>query len=308
MQSPMPSEESPVEELVHLYVDGAFSRRELMERVSKYAGGLATAAAALTSLGIGTAEAQTAPSSGPQVPEGAPGILTKSVSFTGEGGTLLAYLAIPDPLPAEQLPAVIVIHENRGLVDHIKDVTRRVAAAGFVGLGIDLLSRQGGTDQFPDAVQQQQAYGRTTLDGRRSDMVSSLDYLKHLSFVRYDKIGAVGFCAGGGNVWDLALILPELAAAVAFYGTPTPPLEFIDLIKAPVLANYAELDRTLSLRMPDVMTAMLTRQKTFAFRLYQGVGHAFHNDTGPAYNAFAAADAWAQTLAWFNKFLRTAAV
>lgn len=301
----MPTEENPVEELVHLYVDGAFSRRELMERASKYAGGLATAAAALVSLGVGTAEAQTP--RGPQIPEGTPGILTRSVSYNGEGVNLLGYLAVPDPLPPGQLPAVIVIHENRGLVDHIKDVTRRVAAGGFVGLGIDLLSRQGGTDQFPDAVSQQQAYSRTTLDGRRSDMVASLDYLKHLSYVRYDKIGAVGFCAGGGNVWDLTLILPELAAAVAFYGTPTPPLDLIDLIQTPVLANYAELDRNLSLRMPDVMTAMVTKQKTFAFRLYQGVGHAFHNDTGPAYNAAAATDAWAQTLAWMNKFLRPAA-
>jgi carboxymethylenebutenolidase len=125
--------------------------------------------------------------------------------------------------------------------------------------------------------------------------------------VRFDKIGAVGFCAGGGNVWDLTLILPELAAAVAFYGTPPPPLEYIDLIQTPVLANYAELDRTLSLQMPAVITAMLTKQKTFAFRLYQGVGHAFNNDTGPAYNAAAATDAWTQTLAWFNKFLRPTA-
>jgi carboxymethylenebutenolidase len=300
----MQSNDNPIEELVHLYVDGAFSRRELVERVSKYAGGVAAAVAALTSLGVGTAEAQTPSAAGPQVPEGAPGIITNNVSFAGEGVTLFGYLAYPDPLPPAQSPAVIVIHENRGLVDHIKDVTRRVAVAGFVGLGIDLLSRQGGTDQFTDAVQQQQAYARTTLDERRSDMVAALDYLKHLSYVRFDRIGAVGFCAGGGNAWDLALILPELAAAVTFYGAPPPPLEFIDLIQAPVLANYAELDRNLSLRMPDVITAMLTKQKTFAFRLYQGVGHAFHNDTGPAYNAAAAADAWAQTISWFNKFLR----
>jgi carboxymethylenebutenolidase len=299
----MQHEENAIEELVHLYVDGAFSRRELMERVSKYAGGVAAAAAALTSLGVGTANAQTPTPTGPQVPEGAPGILTRSVAYAGLGTSLFGYLAYPDPLPPAQLPAVIVIHENRGLVDHIKDVTRRVAVAGFVGLGIDLLSRQGGTDQFPDPVSQQQAYARTTVDERRSDMISSLDYLKHLNFVKFDKIGTVGFCAGGGNVWDLTLVLPELAAAVAFYGTPTPSLDLINLIQAPVLANYAELDRTLSLRMPDVMTAMLTQQKTFAFRLYQGVGHAFHNDTGPAYNAVAASDAWAQTIAWFRKFL-----
>ena len=197
-----------------------------------------------------------------------------------------------------------MIHENRGLVEHIKDVTRRVARDGFVALGVDLLSRQGGTDQFTDPVSQMQAYSRTTQFERRSDLISSLDYVKHLDAVRFDRIGTVGFCAGGGNVWDFMLNMPELAAAVAYYGTPTPPLDQLDQIQTPVLANYAELDRALSIRMADVMTGMLTKQKTFAFRLYQGAGHAFNNDTGPNYNAAAACDAWAQTIAWFNKFLR----
>ena len=142
---------NPIEELVHLYVDGAFSRRELMERVSKHAGGFAAAALALTALGVGTADAQTTCPADVRVPEGAPGIQTRTVSYAGESVTLLGYLAYPDPKPT-QSPAVIVIHENRGLVDHIKDVTRRVASAGFVALGVDLLSRQGGTDQFTDAM------------------------------------------------------------------------------------------------------------------------------------------------------------
>jgi carboxymethylenebutenolidase len=153
-------------------------------------------------------------------------------------------------------------------------------------------------------VQQQAAYSRTTQQERRLDMVAGLDYLKHRSYVQFDRIGIVGFCAGGGNSWDMALIMPELAAAVVYYGTPTPPLDLIDYIQAPVLAHYAELDRNLSLQMPAVMTAMLSKQKTFGFRLHQGVGHAFNNDTGPAYNAEAAADAWVQTLEWFGKFLR----
>jgi carboxymethylenebutenolidase len=295
----------PIEELVHLYVDGAFSRRELMERVSKHAGGWAAAVVALASLGVRTAEAQTTCPADVRVPEGTRGIQTRPVSYAGEGATVLGYLAYPDPVPVEQSPAVIVVHENRGLVEHIKDVTRRVANAGFVALGVDLLSRQGGTDQFTDPVQQQQAYSRTTQFERRSDLISSLDYLKHLDFVRFDRIGTVGFCAGGGNVWDMVLNLPELAAAVAFYGTPTPPLDQLDLIQTPVLAIYAELDRALSMRMADVMSGMLAKQKTLAFRLYEGAGHAFNNDTGPAYNAPAACDAWAQTVAWFNKFLRS---
>jgi carboxymethylenebutenolidase len=250
---------------------------------------------------VGTAEAQSTSSA---VPEGAAGIQTRNVTYTGQGSQLLGYLAWPDPLPAQALPGVIVVHENRGLVEHIKDVTRRVALAGYVGLGVDLLSRQGGTDQFTDAVQQQQAYNLTNVADRWADLVSSLDYLKHQSMVRFDRIGIVGFCAGGGNVWGLVPTVPELAAAVIFYGTPTPPLDQLDLIQTPVLAIYAELDRVLSLRMPDVISGMLTKQKKFAFRLYEGVGHAFNNDTGPAYNPDAASDAWIQTLAWFDKFLR----
>ena len=295
--------EDPIDELVHLYVDGAFSRRELMTRVSRHTGGAAAAASALAALGVGTAEAQTTRPSA-SVPEGAPGIQTRTVTYPGQGSQLIGYLAWPDPLPPQQLPGVIVVHENRGLVEHIRDVTRRVASAGYVALGVDLLSRQGGTDQFTDAVQQQQAYNRTNVVDRWSDLVSSLDYLKHQSIVRFNRIGIVGFCAGGGNIWGFVPTVPELAAAVIFYGTPTPPPDQLERIQTPVLAIYAELDRALSLRMPEVVSGMLTLQKRFAFRLYEGVGHAFNNDTGPAYNADAASDAWIQTLAWFDKFLR----
>jgi carboxymethylenebutenolidase len=296
--------EDPIHELVHLYVDGAFSRRELMNRVSRYAGGAASAASALAALGVaeGAEPGEARPAI--SVAEGAPGIQTRNVTYPGQGSQLYGYLAWPDPLPPQQLPGVIVVHENRGLVDHIKDVTRRVAKAGYVGLGVDLLSRQGGTGQFADAAQQQQAYNRTNVVERWNDLVYSLDFLKHESTVRFNKIGIVGFCAGGGNIWSLLPTLPELAAASIFYGTPTPLVAQLDAIQTPVLAIYAELDRALSLNMPDVMSGMLSRQKKFSFRLYEGVGHAFHNDTGPAYNADAAADAWAQTLAWFDKFLR----
>src|SRR6266849_646370 len=190
----MLDDNNPIEELVHLYVDGAFNRRELMERVSKHAGGFAAAAVALSALGVRTAEAQTAACPADvRVPEGTPGIQSLPVSYLGDGATLLGYVAYPDPLPSAKLPGVIVVHENRGLVDHIKDVTRRVARAGFVGLSVDLLSRQGGSDQFTDPVEQVAAYGRTTPAERRSDLLATHDYLKHLDFVTPDRIGAVGF-------------------------------------------------------------------------------------------------------------------
>jgi carboxymethylenebutenolidase len=174
-----------------------------------------------------------------------------------------------------------------------------------VGLGVDLLSRQGGTQQFTDPVQQMQAYARTNPDERYADLVAGLTYLKFLEYVQYDHIATVGFCAGGGNAWNLAVNLPELRAVVVFYGTPIPPADQLMQNNSPVLAMYAELDRNLTLQTPAMITTMISQQKTFGFRIYQGAAHAFHNDTGPNYNAAAACDAWNQTLAWFDKFLRS---
>ena len=260
-------------------------------------GFLATAAStAGYTLAAGPVMAQTA------ITTPADGLDVKDIKVAVAGGDMPGYMAAPKA--AGKRATVIVIPEIFGMHEYQKDICRRLAKAGYVGLAIDLLSRQGGTDQFTDATAQSAAYNRTNVVERWQDMVSTLDYLKHVDFVRFDRIGVVGFCAGGGNIWSFLPTVPELAAASIFYGTPTPPLDQITTIKTPVLANYAELDRTLSLRMPDVMTTMLTQQKTLSFRLYEGVGHAFHNDTGPAYNEAAAVDAWGQTMAWFDKFLR----
>jgi carboxymethylenebutenolidase len=239
-----------------------------------------------------------------RVPENDPGIVAHDVQYPGEESTLLGYLAYPRVTDGRLSPGVIVVHENRGLVDHIKDVTRGVARAGFVGLAPDLLSRQGGTGQFTEPAQQSAAYGRTTLLQRMMDLYSTLAYIKTLPNIVFNRIGAVGFCAGGGNVWNFALGLEELAAAVPFYGAPVPAVDSIASIHAPVLAIYAERDRNLTLQMAPVMTAMIQQQRSFGFVVYEGAGHAFHNDTSPAYNAEAACDAWTRTIAWFHKYLR----
>src|SRR5438034_1369565 len=299
--------QDPVAKLVHLYVDGAYNRRELIQRVAGYTGSMAAAIAAVGAFSEVRADDTPACEVDARVPADAPDLNVSDVQFAGEAGAVFGHLAYPRTADLQVLPGVIVIHENRGLVDHIKDVTRRVARAGFVGLGVDLLSRQGGTQQFTDAAAQASAYGRTTPEGRRADLIAGLTYLKTLPFVQSNRIGTVGFCAGGGNVWDLAVNVEELAAAVAFYGTPLPTAEQLATIKSPMLGHYAELDRALTLRTAPVMTAMITLQKTFGFHIHQGVGHAFHNDTGPAYDAAASCDAWTNTIAWFNKFLRTPA-
>lgn len=293
--------DDPVHQLVHLYVDGAFGRRELIKRVARYTGSIA---AAMTALG-GYEELKAQPSpcpAGVRVPPEAEDLVVQDVEFPGEGGKVLGHFAYPKNLTEPQ-PGIIVIHENRGLVDHIKDVTRRAARAGFCAVGVDLLSRQGGTQNFTEPTQQTAAYNRTTQDQRRSDLIAALDFFKFNENVIFDRIGVTGFCAGGGNTWDLIVNVPEIAAAVPFYGTP-PPVEDLQKIQTPVLAMYAETDRTLTLRMAPVMTEMISRQKVFGMNIYQGVGHAFHNDTGAAYNREAACDAWNRTIAFFNRHLR----
>ena len=295
--------EGPIDGLVHLYVDGAFNRRELVRRVAKYTGSIGTAWAVLRGYDV-FAQASTPCPANVQVPADAPDLIVQDVTYPGEASDLFGHLAYPREGAANPRPGVIVVHENRGLVDHIKDVTRRAARAGFVALGVDLLSRQGGTNQFTDPAAQGAAYNRTTVPERLADLISSLGYIKTLPNVMFDRIGAVGFCAGGGNVWNFALAANELRAAVPFYGAPVPPTDQIANLRTPVLAIYAELDRALTTSMAPVMTTMLQQQKTFGFVVYQGANHAFHNDTGAAYNAEAACDAWSRTIAWFNKHLR----
>ncbi len=296
--------QGPIDSLVHLYVDGGFNRRELVRRVAKYTGSVATALATLRGYEAWGQSSTPCPAD-VRVPADAPDLVTSDVRFTGtDGAALMGYMAYPKNASDPYLPGVMVIHENRGLVDHIKDVTRRAARAGFVAFAPDLLSRQGGVGQFPDAAQQSAAYNRTTPAERQADLISTLSYMKALPNIVFNRIGVVGFCAGGGNVWNMVLAAPELAAAVPYYGTPVPPLDRIAGIATPVLAMYAETDRNLTRSMAPVMDAMIQQQKTFGMVVYQGAAHAFHNDTGAAYNAEAACDAWARTIAWFNKHLR----
>jgi carboxymethylenebutenolidase len=135
-------------------------------------------------------------------------------------------------------------------------------------------------------------------------MLSALDYLQTLDIVQGDTLGAVGFCAGGGNCWNLALNTEALSTAVVFYGAPVPPVDGLDTLVTPVLALYAELDRTLTRSVLPVITRLEELQKPFGFSIYEGTNHAFHNDTGANYNRSAACDAWGKTVAFFQKHLQ----
>lgn len=299
----MYEDSNPIAQLVHLYVDGAFNRRELVRRVARKTGSVAAAMAVLGGYEAMRAEGPSEVPAGLRTSESEPDIDAREVTFPGEAGVVYGYLAVPRKAYSELQPGLIVVHENRGLVEHIKDVTRRAAKAGFVSLAVDLLSRQGGTAQFTEPTQQTQAYNRTTQADRRADLLAGLDFLKRQDTIVFDRIAMTGFCAGGGNVWDFVVNIGELAAAVPFYGTP-PPLEDLDRVRTPVWGMYAERDRTLTGRIFPVADAMIRLQKPFGLTVYEGVGHAFHNDTGAAYNATAAADAWARTIAFCDKWLR----
>jgi carboxymethylenebutenolidase len=329
---------SHIEELAHLYVDGAFDRRELLRRVAGVTGSIAAATVALETLGVQAhaKENDDARCDCPddvRVPEDARDLEVMQVEFPGEAGTIFAHRARPRhtrrrprgnelagsdasnahgandasdanarPGRAVPLPGVLVIHENRGLNEHIRDVTRRVARAGYVALGIDLLSRLGGTPDDPEAALQ--LYSQTTPAGRLADMLSALTYLQGLdNVVLGDKLGAVGFCAGGGNVWNLALNTTALSAAVPFYGAPVPPLDALATLDPPVLAIYAELDRNLTRGILPVILRLEELQKPFGFHIYEGTRHAFHNDTGANYDRAAACDAWSKTTAFLDPYL-----
>ena len=293
-----------VSSLLHLYEDGAFDRRELVRRLAKYTGSVAAAAAITESAGFAQTPQTCADSV--RVAEDDPAIMAENVSFPGEGTMLFAYQVRPRAAAGRPLPAVIVVHENRGLNEHIKDVTRRVAKAGFLGFGIDLLSRQGGTAAFPDAEQAGAAYNRTRPEERRADINSALLTLLEQSYVTPGKVGIVGFCAGGGNVFDIAVNTDRLAAAVVFYGTPL-ATDAVANLRAPLLGVFAELDRGVNARLPALITALSEQRKTYGLHVYENTNHAFHNDTGPRYDAAAACDAWAKTIAFFNRHLITPA-
>jgi carboxymethylenebutenolidase len=228
-----------------------------------------------------------------------PAVQAGDIEFPGDGATLIGYQAYPSQ--AGSAPIILMCHENRGLTDHIRDVTRRLAKAGYAALAVDLLSRQGGTatlgsDQVPGAL------GNTSPDTFVSDFTSGLRYMSAQSFAIAARVGMVGFCFGGGVTWLMATRMAELKAAVPFYG-PNPPLEDIPNVRAAVLGIYGENDSRINAGIPAVEQAMLEYNKVFEKIIYPGAGHAFHNDTSDRYNAEAARDAWAKTLEWFGKYV-----
>ena len=261
--------------------------------------------AAATAAVLATADTSATPTpvpvpAGVRVAPGDPSLEARDLTFPGAGRNIVAYLA--KPKGDGPFPAILVSHENRGLTDYIKDVTRRVAKAGYVGLAVDLLSSQGGTDKVSDPAQIPNILSSTPPDELAGYFLSAIQYLQAQPFVKKDQLGMVGFCFGGGMTWLVATKAPQLKAAVPFYG-PNPPLDAVPDIRAAVLGIYGGEDQRIDAGIPAIEEAMQKNGKTFEKVIYPGASHAFHNDTGRNYNPEAAVDAWSRTLAWFAKYV-----
>ncbi|ABX06768.1 MAG TPA: dienelactone hydrolase family protein [Herpetosiphon sp.] len=315
-----------VDEFVEDYQEGLISRRQALKKIAGITGlvvatqllaacgdpatpATATSAPNPTTAPTATTAAATeatptTASTGGSVPnsvaENDPAIKAAMVEFAGGDGQLMAYLA--QPVGDGAFPVVLVCHENRGLTPHIQDVARRVAKAGYIGLAVDLLSREGGTASITDADSVPGLLSGAPPERHVADFKAGVEYLKTQSFADTSNIGMVGFCFGGGVTWLVAAGMPELKAAVPFYGPPVPSSE-IPKINAPVLAIYAEQDDRITSTVAEVEAAMQQNNKVYRKEIYPGVNHAFHNDTGQRYNAEAAQAAWAETLAWFKQYL-----
>jgi carboxymethylenebutenolidase len=293
------------------YRAGRLARREFLRRIAIVSGGAATGLAVLERRGFATsaeevAEAATsspplrAQAAGVTVPADDPAIDARPVSFPSGGVPIVAYLALPKTTP--KAPGVIVVHENRGLLGHFKDVCRRLAKAGYAALAVDLVSPQGGTDKFADSAQVSTYLVRTPPAQHVELLNAGVRYLQGVTAVRADRVGAMGFCFGGGMTWRLAAGNSDLRAAVPFYG-PNPPLEDVAKIRAAVLAFYGSLDTFVNPGIAAMKNALEKAGVTYEMHIYEGANHAFFDDTGGQYNAAAAKDAWARTLAWFGRRL-----
>jgi carboxymethylenebutenolidase len=322
------------EEFAEDYQEGRLSRRDALKLIASVTGSLiaansilaactpppeatetsepvpaATATSQPTATGE-TAPATQAPATDPGVRStaygtvmpGDPAVIAEEVQIPAPDTSLIGYLARPaDDTVA---PVILICHENRGLTAHIQDVTRRFAKAGYVGLAVDLLSRQGGSASLGEGSVPG-ALGNILPGQFVEDFKSGWQYLQGQPFADAARVGMTGFCFGGGVTWQVAVHMPELLAAIPFYG-PHPLPEDVPNIQAAVLAIYGELDSRINAGIPSIEQAMQENGKIYEKIIYPNADHAFHNDTGSRYNPEAARDAWERTVAWFEQYVRNA--
>lgn len=277
------------DEYTHLTLD----RRGFMDRLTRLAGSGAAAAAIMPLLAANSASAA-------QVAADDKRIKGEDVAFKGGKGDIKGYLVRPAE-SSGKLGAVIVIHENRGLNEHIRDVARRVALEGFIALAPDLLSSEGGTPANEDKAREM----ISGLDPAQpiADGVATVAYLKTIEGGN-GKVGAIGFCWGGGQVNMLAVNAADLDAGVAYYGAQPKDEAAIAKIHAPLLLHYAGLDERINAGIEAYRKALDADHKEYTVYVYDGVNHAFNNDTSAARYDKAAADlAWGRTIAFLKEKL-----
>lgn len=276
------------DEYTHLTLD----RRGFMEKLTKLAGSGAAAAAIAPLLTANSAKAAI-------VADDDVRLKAEDITYPGSTGEMKGYLVHPADQNGK-LGTVIVIHENRGLNPHIRDVARRIALEGFVALAPDFLSPLGGTPTDEDKAREM--FGQLDPAQTVANEVATLAFLKGHELGN-GKVGAVGFCWGGGAVNDLAVASPDLAAAVAYYGRQ-PKAEDVPKIAAPLLLHYAGQDDRINAGIDAYKAALDAAGKQYTVYVYDGVQHAFNNDTSEArYNKAAADLAWGRTIAFFKEKL-----
>ena len=289
--------------LFHKYVHGGISRREFLDGAAKFAAGGLTATALWEMLRPDYARAQQVPRNDKRIQ--AEYTMYPSPKGNSSNGQMRGLLARPSA--GEKFPAVLVVHENRGLNPYIEDVARRLAVAGFMALAPDAIWPLGGypsVDKYGAEADEKALAMQKQLDGAKifEDFVAGAEFLlKHPQST--GKLGAVGFCFGGGVVNRLAVRLPELVAAVPFYGA-APAAGDVPKIKASLLLNFAEQDPNINGRWPEYEAALKANHIKYEAYVYPKTNHGFHNDTTPRYEEAAAKLAWQRTIDHFNKTLK----
>ena len=274
------------------YTHELLDRREFLRRLSVLAGSTAAAIALLPLLENNNAKAEV-------VPKDDPRLYTEHMKYPGATGEVLAYLARPKG--DEKIPGVVVIHENRGLVPHIEDVTRRVALEGFLAIAPDALTPLGGTPEDPEKAPSliQKLDSQSTIQ----NYLAAVKYLKTHP-VSTGKIGAIGFCWGGAMANQVAVNSPDVLAVVPYYGRQ-PASEDVPKIKASLLLHYAGLDEGINKGIPAYEEALKKASIDYKMYMYEGANHAFNNDTNPArYNKEAAQLAWKRTISFLKEKLK----
>jgi carboxymethylenebutenolidase len=281
-------------ELYDGYVHGRLTKRAFLDRAASVVGSAAAAVAALEALKPNYALAQ-------QVAPDDPAIRTERVEYPSPDGhgTVRGLMARPSDATGP-LPAVLVVHENRGLNPYIEDVVRRTAKAGYLALGPDGLTSLGGYPGNDEEGRERQ--GQLDPAKLMADFFAGFEYLVGHPDVT-GRVGAVGFCYGGGVCNALAVAYPNLAASVPFYGRQ-PDAADVPAIEAPLMLHYAGLDERINAGWPAYEAALMEHGKAYSVHFYPDVNHGFHNDTTPRYDEAAATLAWDRTLAFFGEHLR----